>query len=148
MGISSQAVSVKGVLFRNHKGSLEVLLLRNDRSEWELPGGRIDGAESPGECLSREFLEETALVVEVGPLVHRGVLIVEPPHVPAMTSISISAYGCRMKEPAGSETSIVLSTEHLDARWMPVSSVATRSDLPEIYKVAIRNWYRISDRQP
>lgn len=142
MSIGSHPVSVKGVLFRKKNGALEVLLLRNERSEWELPGGRIDGSETHAECLAREFIEETALAVEVGPLVHGGVLIIEPPYAPATTNITISAYGCRLKEPAGSEPSIVLSGEHKDARWMPVISVATLNDLPETYKIAILNWNR------
>jgi 8-oxo-dGTP pyrophosphatase MutT (NUDIX family) len=142
MSLSPQSVSVKGVLFRTSNGALEVLLLRNDRNEWELPGGRIEGAESHEKCLSREFLEETALVVEVGPPVHQGILTVEPPYVPAVANISISAYGCRRKEPAASEPSIVLSTEHNDARWIPVSALPALRDLPEIYKTAILNWKR------
>ena len=42
-------VSVKGVLV--HRG--RVLVLRNDRGEWELPGGRLDDGETPEEALRR-----------------------------------------------------------------------------------------------
>lgn len=148
MSVRPQRVSVKGVLFRIRNGAREVLLLRNDRCEWELPGGRIEGSESDAECLSREFLEETSLFVDVGPRVHRGILTVEPPYVPEVAKISISAYGCQVKEPAASEISVVLSTEHDDARWIPVSTLAATGDLPEIYKIAILNWNRELELRP
>lgn len=56
-------VSVKGVLF-SPQG--EVVLLLNEREEWELPGGRIEVGESSAECLAREILEELTVQVEVG----------------------------------------------------------------------------------
>ncbi len=36
---------------------------------WSIPGGRIEPGETDAEALVREMLEETGLVVEVGPLV-------------------------------------------------------------------------------
>ena len=48
-------VSVKGVLLAP---SGEVVLLLNEREEWELPGGRIELGESSVECLAREIRED------------------------------------------------------------------------------------------
>lgn len=56
-------VSVKGVLFSPADA---VVLLLNERDEWELPGGRIDIGETSAECLAREIREELDLEVEVG----------------------------------------------------------------------------------
>ncbi len=56
-------VSIKGVLF---SPAGEVVLARNDRDEWELPGGRIEVGETAAECLAREIEEELALQVAVG----------------------------------------------------------------------------------
>ena len=50
-------ISVKGVLIR--RGHL--LVLRNERGEWELPGGRLDDGETPEEAVVREIREETGL---------------------------------------------------------------------------------------
>lgn len=56
-------VSVKGVLFTPDGN---VVLLLNERDEWELPGGRIEPGESSPECLAREIEEELNVGVEVG----------------------------------------------------------------------------------
>jgi len=48
------AVSVKGVLLEEGR----VVLLLNERDEWELPGGRLERGEDPLACLRREFAEE------------------------------------------------------------------------------------------
>lgn len=53
-------VSIKGV-FRTPLG--EVVLLMNERDEWELPGGRIELGETPQECVEREIIEELSLSV-------------------------------------------------------------------------------------
>jgi 8-oxo-dGTP pyrophosphatase MutT (NUDIX family) len=43
-------VSVKGVVVRDDR----VLLLRNERDEWELPGGKLELGEEPPACVARE----------------------------------------------------------------------------------------------
>jgi 8-oxo-dGTP pyrophosphatase MutT (NUDIX family) len=55
-------VSVKGVLIHQDK----VLLLKNEREEWELPGGKLELNETPEDCLTREIEEETGLAISVG----------------------------------------------------------------------------------
>ena len=55
-------ISVKGVILREGR----VLLLENERAEWDLPGGRPRPAEDDRAALAREVQEETGLEVEVG----------------------------------------------------------------------------------
>lgn len=47
-------VSIKGVLLVEGK----IHLLKNERDEWELPGGKLDEGEQPIECITREIQEE------------------------------------------------------------------------------------------
>lgn len=56
-------VSVKGVLVTSEG---KVVLVLNDRGEWELPGGRIELGESPEDCLAREIEEELGATASVG----------------------------------------------------------------------------------
>jgi 8-oxo-dGTP pyrophosphatase MutT (NUDIX family) len=58
-------VSIKGILCAP---TGEVVLLLNERGEWELPGGRIEVGETSAECLRREILEELNVAVTVGSL--------------------------------------------------------------------------------
>lgn len=60
-------ISVKGIL--GPPG--QIVLLRNERDEWEFPGGRLETSdESPTACLGREISEELDLIVDVGLPVH------------------------------------------------------------------------------
>lgn len=79
-------VSVKGVLLSEGR----VVLLKNEREEWELPGGRLEKNESPRQCVEREVFEELNLRVEAGPLLDARVF-----EVVEGRRVFIVAYGCR-----------------------------------------------------
>ena len=57
-------VSVKGIFFIDNK----VILLKNERDEWDLPGGKLKRNENIQECLQREMEEELNIVVQVDKL--------------------------------------------------------------------------------
>ena len=59
-------ISVKGIVFEDGK----VWLRKNEREEWELPGGKLDEGEQPTETAVREMEEELGLEVTVSDLVH------------------------------------------------------------------------------
>lgn len=52
-------ISVKGIVFDDGK----VWLRRNERQEWELPGGKLDHGEQPVETVEREMFEELGMQV-------------------------------------------------------------------------------------
>ena len=56
-------VSVKGVAVQGGR----VLLLENERNEWELPGGKLELREDPADCVVREIREEAGWKVTAGP---------------------------------------------------------------------------------
>src|SRR5712672_1593498 len=80
------AVSIKGVLYEGGR----VVLLENERREWELPGGRLEPGETPEGCLAREVGEELGIGVEVGPLLDCWVY-----HVLPQRQVVIVTYGLR-----------------------------------------------------
>jgi ADP-ribose pyrophosphatase YjhB (NUDIX family) len=117
-------VSVKGVLLRRGR----VLLLRNHRGEWELPGGRLEPRESPEEALAREIREETGLTATVGSLVDAWIFAVTP-----RKRVVVLAYACRLRGRDGIRT----SPEHRMAAWLAVAALA-KEPLPRGYLRSIR----------
>ena len=53
-------VSVKGICFIDDK----VILLKNERNEWDLPGGKLKKKEDVKACLIREIEEELSILVQ------------------------------------------------------------------------------------
>lgn len=68
-------ISIKAVL---RTAPDQIVLLKNDRDEWELPGGRLDPGESPAQCLIREIDEELGIAAEVGAILDSYVYEVIP----------------------------------------------------------------------
>lgn len=123
-------VSVKGVVIRDRR----VLLLRNDRDEWELPGGRLEPGESPEQCVVRELAEETGWPVTVEELL--DVWVYEPlPETRPGHRVVIVTYGCSTLTTAPA----VLSHEHCEVGLFPLAAVADLP-LPAGYRKSIASW--------
>jgi 8-oxo-dGTP pyrophosphatase MutT (NUDIX family) len=135
-------ISIKGIVLRKGISDSEVLLLKNDRREWELPGGRIDGSETHEECLAREFKEETGLLICVSACIGSGVLTILPPHVPRAKNVRIAIYGCLLQQSASSPSHITISNEHQESAWIPVNDLPDMTNVPDIYKACIVEWKR------
>jgi mutator protein MutT len=117
-------ISVKGVLI--HRG--RVLVLRNERGEWELPGGRLDDGETPEEALTREIREETGLTASVASLVDAWVFEVTPGK-----KVLILEYACRLK----GKGCLTISHEHSRHAWLALADMP-REPLPRGYVRGIR----------
>jgi 8-oxo-dGTP pyrophosphatase MutT (NUDIX family) len=123
-------VSVKGVVLLDD----QVLLVRNERAEWELPGGRLELDEAPEECVTREIAEETGWPVASGPILDSYVYRIDLPD--ADVRIFIVTYGCyllRREEPR-------LSAEHNDIGLFTAAEVASLN-LPSGYRRSVESWF-------
>lgn len=120
-------VSVKGVIVADG----HVLLLENDRDEWELPGGRLEAGESPEPCLLREVAEETGLQVEADRILDCWVYPVLPDR-----RVLIVTYGCRALDRI---PILTISREHRDARFVHPTS-CNDSAMPDGYRRSISAW--------
>lgn len=126
--MSLYPLSIKGVVVHGSR----VLLLLNERDEWDLPGGRPDPGEDHRAALVREVREETGLAVEVGALVDEHLFEVLPRRF-----VRIVAYACTL----GTEGTIALSHEHHEASWVEIATLGERVAgrlLPAGYLGAIR----------
>lgn len=119
-------LSVKGVLLVDGR----VLLLRNERAEWELPGGRPEPGETEPQTLVREFREELTLQVEVVRKLDSYQFEVLPSR-----QVSIATYGCRLQ----GEYAPVLSKEH-DAYGLFELVALPGLPLPQGYARSILAW--------
>jgi len=121
-------LSIKGVLI--HCG--RVLLLLNERGEWDLPGGRPEEDEDHRVALIREVREEAGLDVEVGALLGEHLFEVLPQRF-----VRIVAYGCTLT----GDSSVTISPEHVETRWLPLAELGETiagHRLPAGYLGAIR----------
>ena len=117
-------VSIKGVVV----AAGQVLLLANERDEWELPGGRLEAGESPEQCVMREVTEETGLSVEVAHIVDAWAY-----PVLADRTVFVVTYACR---PLFEVPELVVSAEHRDARFVPLGECDDYR-MPDGYRRAI-----------
>jgi 8-oxo-dGTP pyrophosphatase MutT (NUDIX family) len=124
-------VSVKGVALDAQE---RVLLLRNEREEWELPGGRLEpDDESPERAVEREIQEESGWEVTAGPLLSNGTWIYEP--IPGRR-VLIVTYGCLVRTP---DRAPALSHEHKQIGLFSAAEVSALT-MPNSYKRAILTW--------
>ncbi len=120
----SWPISVKGILARNDK----VLVLMNERSEWELPGGRVEDGQTLEDALKREWSEETGLQVRVDRLVDAGFYT---PTARARTVL----LAIWLVVDAGAVLDPVISDEHREYLWADLNHLP--ENLPQMYRRAI-----------
>ncbi|MFE0257276.1 NUDIX domain-containing protein [Streptomyces sp. NPDC059010] len=127
-------VSVKGVAMDSCR---RVLLLKNEREEWELPGGRLEAEDSTPELTAeREIGEEAGWTVKAGPLL--DVWIYQPlPETLPDRRVVIVTYGCTVLTP---DMAPVVSNEHKKVRLFTAEEVP-RLNMPKGYKQSIAAWF-------
>lgn len=120
-------VSVKGVAVQNGL----VLLLHNERDEWELPGGKLELGEEPPACVAREISEESGWTVRTGPILDAWQY-----HILPGRDVLIVTYGCHVLTNAAP----AVSHEHKEARLFTEDDIPGLN-MPQGYKHSIATWY-------
>jgi len=123
-------VSVKGVIFLDGK----VVLLRNERDEWELPGGKLERGEEPSACLVREVGEELSIGVAA-----ERILDCWRYEIDGRAEVVVVTYGCRALGPKAPQA----SAEHKAIGKFPIAAIEAL-DMPEGYRRSIREWHRLA----
>ena len=125
-------VSIKGVFVEAGR----VVLLENDRDEWELPGGRLEPGEAPETSLAREFAEELRAAVVVTGIIDCWVY-----EVLLGREVVIVTYGverCDREE-------LRVSDEHRRFGLFTLHEIEALP-IPEGYRHSIRAWFARSDQ--
>jgi 8-oxo-dGTP pyrophosphatase MutT (NUDIX family) len=126
-------VSVKGVAVQDGK----VLLLENERDEWELPGGKLELGEDPPDCVVREIDEETGWRVSAGPLLDSWQY-----HIREGSDVVIVTYGCHVH----STHLPVISNEHKRVGLFAPRQVPELV-MPDGYKRSVAEWFAWLDNE-
>lgn len=118
-------VSVKAVLLDAEQ---RVVLLKNERGEWELPGGKLEAGEQPPEVVERELEEELGIRVRCGRILDSWLFEVLPGR-----EVLIVTYAAE----AASLEGLRHSEEHEDVGWFTAAQVE-RIPMPEGYRASVR----------
>ena len=110
-----------------------VLLLRNERDEWELPGGKLELGEDPARCAEREIIEEVGWKVAAGPLIDAWQY-----HIADSADVLVLTYGCYPAMVTGEPS---VSQEHKEVGLF-TAAAAAELRMPAGYKRSIAAWYR------
>ena len=106
-----------------------VLLVKNSRDEWELPGGRPEEGEEHAQTLAREFMEELSIKISMSAPIDSYLFEVIPGR-----HVFIVTYGCELI----GEFQPVISEEHDEYCMWPVNRIS-ELNLPEMYKRSMRS---------
>jgi 8-oxo-dGTP pyrophosphatase MutT (NUDIX family) len=118
-------ISIKGIVYVNDK----IVLLKNEREEWELPGGKIELSESSEACTIREIKEELNLDVSVHSLVDAWMY-----NILGKVNVFIVTYLCNPLKL--DESRIRISHEHKEVGLFTIAEISGLK-MPEGYKRSI-----------
>lgn len=122
-----QKVSVKAIV---QKGS-KILLVKDNKGMWELPGGKIKFGENPNVALKRELAEELGWInVDILNIIDCWSFISR-----TNKHFIILIYEC-----AARENKIKNNQENIEYKWLPVFEI-DNFKMRDGYKKSIKNWY-------
>lgn len=123
-------VSVKGIFLYENK----IPLLKNERDEFELPGGKLDLFEKPEECVIREIKEELNLDTKVEKIIDSWLYSIS-----SEVNVVIITYGCKLLK----KEEIKISNEHKQLILVDPYEIDLLK-MPSGYKDSIKTWLKNS----
>lgn len=130
-------VSVKGLVIENSK----VWLRKNERSEWELPGGKLEEGEQPEETVLREMREELGYEVVVTDILQTHMYTVKG-SIDEYNGVLVVTYLCEIVRKVGA---FELEGEGGKAEFKRFSPDELDSlNIPDFYKASILKAFSIS----
>jgi 8-oxo-dGTP diphosphatase len=125
--VADRAVRIRAAALIWRDG--EVLLVRHEKgghSYWLVPGGGVDTGETLVDAATRELLEETGYVVDVGRLVLLCEAIDPKPGGRHIVNVVFAA------TVRGGTLAVGVDKALRDARWQPLDALATFAMYPPI----------------
>lgn len=127
-------VSIKGIVFEEGK----VWLRKNQRDEWELPGGKMDEGEQPEETMVREMQEELGFRTKVVDVIQAHLYIIKTSEGESKGVLVVS-YLCKLLDKAGE---FELRGESGEAKFAKFSIDQMNGlNMPDFYKESILKAY-------
>lgn len=131
-------VSAKGIVFEGET----VWLRKNEREEWELPGGKIDPGEQPAETVERELSEELGFNVHARDLISAHMYTIQK-SIDETKGVLVIIYTCELLAKTG-KFEINGEAGSAEFQAFPVTNIHTLS-MPEFYKIAIHSAFSRRD---
>ncbi len=124
-------ISCKGIVIENGK----VWLRKNEREEWEIPGGKEDVGEQPEETVVREIQEELGLEVSINRIVDAHMYYIEK-SIDETKGVLVLSYLCDFIKRSGN---LELKGESGNAKYQcfSINEVSTLK-MPDFYKKVLQ----------
>lgn len=126
-------ISIKGILFEDAK----VWLRKNERDEWELPGGKLDEGEQPTETARRELLEELGVECSVDPQPVDAYLYTIQKSIDESHGVLVVSYLCTLQKRVGDVEHIGEAGKAEFAQFAIGAIAQDDFKMPDFYKTAI-----------
>lgn len=123
-------ISIKGIIFENNA----VWLRKNERNEWELPGGKLDKGEQPAETVIRELREELGFETKVVDIIQAYLYVIKASKDES-TGVLVVSYLCKILRKFG-RFEVQGEAGLAEFQKFPIEQVS-KLNMPQFYKEAI-----------
>ena len=129
-------ISVKGIVFEEDA----IWLRKNERDEWELPGGKIDEGEQPEETVVRELREELGFNTTIIDIIQSYLYVIKISNDESRGVLVVS-YLCELVEKVG-DFEFEGEAGKSEFKKFPVKDISNLK-MPNFYKTAIEKAWKV-----